>query len=164
MDTRFDGALGNAQHCRCLDNGEAPEVVEGQEHAIVVLEAIEGSGQRPSGDDAIEVIGGECERWVQLDDPTAPAGAADTGGRTDDLATKPRRERIWFAQVVQALPRGKERVLYGIRTVRGRAGQDRRRTDGGPKMWFDESAEGIAIPAPRSDHEGRGGSGVRAGR
>ena len=129
-------------------------MVEGQEHAVVVLEPIEGSGQRPSGNDTIKVIAGECERWVQLDDSTGPAGATDPGGRADDLATKPRRERIGFAQVVQSLPRGKERVLDGIGTIRRRAGQDRRRTDGGPKVRLDESAERIAVPAPGSGSRG----------
>jgi hypothetical protein len=76
-------------------------MVERQEQPILVVESVKGASELSALDRAVEVIGLEADRIVQLGDKWP---LADPDRRPNDVAAEPCRERVGIAKAIETAP------------------------------------------------------------
>jgi hypothetical protein len=135
---------------RGLRDRQPPEVMEGQEQSIAVVEPIEGPSELTSLDRTVKVIDLERCDMGEIDDVRS---LRDPAGRADDVAAEPRRKRVGVAQAMKPTPRREHRFLHGIGGIGPRTEEDSGGTEGLCELRLDELTKRGAIAATRGADE-----------
>jgi hypothetical protein len=132
---------------RRLSDRQSPEVVEGEEEAVLRLESAEGTPERPMLELPLErAVVGRLGHDVELEDAAPTPGHPQC--RPDDVAAKPGPECRRLPETVETAPRGEQRVLDGVGRVGVRSGDDLRHAEGRRQGRLDERAERVAVAGP----------------
>lgn len=140
VESRPDRPVREAEDLGDLAEGQAHEVVEDDDGAVVLAQVVEGPPELIAHRDIADAIVGGAEHIREIDDADAEATMASAvrAACPYDKPVGPGIEAIRIAQAGQVAPEGDERlldrVLGGVRVAQDPAGHEIQASQRGPSQ------------------------------
>jgi len=145
VHSRPHSPLGQSQELGAFRHGHLLVVMDGQEDAVLRVEASEGPRQLPPVELTFERVDRAGRVEVQLHKMPSPAYGPRC--RTNHDLAEPGPEQLRIAQAVEHLPGIQERVLDSVRRISLVARDQPCGTEGNEKVGLDETLKSPSVAA-----------------